>query len=302
MGHQSNANKFLKNILNKTKQEFIPTGFYTFDERNMGLIPGSLVTVAATSGGGKSLMAVQLGINIARAGKRVRLVPLEMTKEECYARVVSNISGISMRKIMNGKLTDREKAKVKKKWKAFEKECKRLGGRFTIWDPEEDLSMEDVLNIAKPYNDDVIMIDYIGLLSGVDGDDAWQALGRVARYAKIWAKNNKKVVILAAQLSDDGQIRYSRAIKEHSNLMWTWTYGDENRESGVIDIVQQKARNQDPFDFQLGVDMAGMRMYDLDGDVETHRPKKGQLSTKSKKGEKAHAKLKDSSDDVGAYL
>lgn len=215
MGHQSNANKFLKNILNKTKQEFIPTGFYTFDERNMGLIPGSLVTVAATSGGGKSLMAVQLGINIARAGKRVRLVPLEMTKEECYARVVSNISGISMRKIMNGKLTDREKAKVKKKWRAFEKECKRLGGRFTIWDPEEDLSMEDVLNIAKPYNDDVVIIDYIGLLSGVDGDDAWQALGRVARYAKIWAKTNKKVVILAAQLSDDGQIRYSRAIKEH---------------------------------------------------------------------------------------
>lgn len=302
MGHQSNANKFLKNILNKTKQEFIPTGFYTFDERNMGFIPGSLVTVAATSGGGKSLMAVQLGINIARAGKRVRLVPLEMTKEECYARVVSNISGISMRKIMNGKLTDREKAKVKKKWKAFEKECKRLGGRFTIWDPEEDLTMEDVLNIAKPYNDDVIIIDYIGLLSGVDGDDAWQALGRVARYAKIWAKTNKKVVILAAQLSDDGQIRYSRAIREHSNLMWAWTYGDENRESGVIDIVQQKARNQDPFDFQLGVDMAGMKMYDLDGDVETHRPKKGQLSTKSKKGEKAHAKLKDSSDDVGAYL
>ena len=112
---------------------------------------------------------------------------------------------------MNGKLTDREKAKVKKKWKAFEKECKRLGGRFTIWDPEEDLSMEDVLNIAKPYNDDVVIIDYIGLLSGVDGDDAWQALGRVARYAKIWAKTNKKVVILAAQLSDDGQIILARS-------------------------------------------------------------------------------------------
>ena len=100
----------------------------------------------------------------------------------------------------------------------------------------------------------------------------------------------------------EGHFLANGLVVHNSNLMWTWTYGDENRESGVIDIVQQKARNQDPFDFQLGVDMAGMRMYDLDGDVETHRPKKGQLSTKSKKGEKAHAKLKDSSDDVGAYL
>lgn len=298
MGVQSNSKKFLDNVLNKGKLDAVPTGFYTFDERNLGLLWGSLVTLAATSGGGKSLMAVQLGINIARAGKRVRLVPLEMTKEECYARVISNISGITMRKIMNGKLTDNERKKINKKWKAFEKECKKLGGRFTIWDPEEDLTMEDVLNISKPYNDDVIIIDYIGLLSGVDGDDAWQALGRVARYAKIWAKNNKKIVVLAAQLSDDGQIRYSKAIKEHSNLMWTWTYGDENRESGVIDIVQQKARNQDPFDFQLGIDMAKMRIFDLEGDVENHRPKKGSLK---KTDGKRSRKLSDAS-DINNYL
>lgn len=298
MGVQSNSKKFLDNVLNKGKLDAVPTGFYTFDERNLGLLCGSLVTLAATSGGGKSLMAVQLGINIARAGKRVRLVPLEMTKEECYARVISNISGITMRKIMNGKLTDNERRKINKKWKAFEKECKKLGGRFTIWDPEEDLTMEDVLNISKPYNDDVIIIDYIGLLSGVDGDDAWQALGRVARYAKIWAKNNKKIVVLAAQLSDDGQIRYSKAIKEHSNLMWTWTYGDENRESGVIDIVQQKARNQDPFDFQLGIDMAKMRIFDLEGDVENHRPKKGSLK---KTDGKRSRKLSDAS-DINNYL
>ena len=298
MGVQSNSKKFLDNVLNKGKLDAVPTGFYTFDERNLGLLYGSLVTIAATSGGGKSLMAVQLGINIARAGKRVRLVPLEMTKEECYARVISNISGITMRKIMNGKLTDNERAKINKKWKAFEKECKKLGGRFTIWDPEEDLTMEDVLNISKPYNDDVIIIDYIGLLSGVDGDDAWQALGRVARYAKIWAKNNKKIVVLAAQLSEDGQIRYSKAIREHSNLMWTWTYGDENRESGVIDIVQQKARNQDPFDFQLGIDMSKMKMFDLEGDVETHRPKKGTLK---KTDGKRSRKLSDAS-DINNYL
>lgn len=297
IGHKDNSKDLFEDILSPQKLDYIPTGFYTFDEVNGGLLPGALFVVAANSGGGKSTMANQLAINLAQGGYKVRMIPLEMTKREMMQRVISNISGITLTKFIKGNLTDREKKVARKKWKAFNKECTRLKGQYNIWDPEEDVSMEQILNIVKPFNDDVVIIDYIGLLKGVDGDNAWQALGSVARQAKVWAKNNNKVVVLLAQLSDEGAIRYSKAIKDHASLMWTWTFTDENRESGIIDIVQQKARNQDPFDFQLGIEFKNMHIFDLDKSVRNKK-----IKDRSKQAEKNHRKLKDASDDISAYL
>ena len=297
IGHKDNSKDIFEDILNPKKLDFIPTGFYTFDEINGGLLPGSLMVVAANSGGGKSTMANQIAINVARGGYKVRMIPLEMTKREMMQRVISNVSEVPMTKFVKGNLTDKEKKKVRKAWKSFNKDCMRLKGQYNIWDPEEDITIEQALNVVKPFNDDIVIIDYIGLLKGVDGDNAWQALGNAARTAKIWAKNNNKIVILLAQLSDDGAIRYSKAIKDHANLMWTWAFTDENRETGIIDIVQQKARNQDPFDFQLGIEFKTMRIFDLD---KRSRDKK--VKTRSAKGEKVYRKTKQASDDLADYI
>lgn len=292
-GKNSNSDKLVESILANKKQEVIPTGFWAFDERNGGILPGSLFVIAATTGGGKSTLISQMAKNFATSGHRCNIVPLEMTKKECLARIMANVSGIDVRKFLYLKLTEREVKKFRQKWEKFNNEVNRLGGKFRIFEPEEDLSIEEILTVLKPYNDDVIMIDYIGLLKGTDGDDNWRTLGRVARYAKVWAKSNNKIVVLAAQLSDEGAIRYSRAIKEHSNLMWTWTYGDENRETGIIDIVQQKARNQEAFDFQLGHNFSTMRMYDLDDNSEPAQERR-----RSKKGRIRHKKLKEATDDL----
>lgn len=285
-------------LFNRNRDNLIPTGFSTFDERNGGWGKGSLIVIAATTGGGKSAAMVAISKNQAELGYKVRVVPLEMTEEEIMARYMANISGIDVRKFAFVPITDREEKKARKKWKRWTDNVIEGKGRLSIYEPDEDMGIEEILTIAEPYDDDIIYVDYIGLLKGVDGDDAWQALGAAARYAKIWAKRKNKVVVLLAQLSDEGAIRYSKAIKDHANNFWAWVYTEENRQTGLIDVMQQKARNQQAFDFSLMHDFSTMRMWDADDEsVKKMRTKKG--NDKKRRLSKA---MRDSEDDVSKYL
>lgn len=295
IGHNSTSSKSFEELISKPASEVVRTGFSAWDDRNGGLFNGGLVVIAATSGGGKSAMINQLCINMSKNGRKVCLVPLEMTKREMLARVAANVTGMNVKKFLIDKLTSREERVARKKWSEFEEEAAKLEGSFRIFEPPTDVSMEEVLTLLKPYNDDVIAIDYIGLLKGTDGDDSWRELGKAARFSKVWAKNNNKIVILLAQLSDEGQIRYSRSIKEHANVMWTWTYGDENRETGVIDVVPQKARNQEMLEFQLGHDFATMRMFDISQETEPS-------SRRSSNGRAKHKRLREATSDIDKYL
>lgn len=222
LGNKKSSKSLVDFLINDPKDAVvIPTGFAAFDSENGGFFKSGLATIAANSGGGKSVMLTQLSKNMAERGYKVCVVPLEMTKHEMGARFMSNISEIDVRKFTGAqKLTQGEKDKARKAYTRWEKDLDKCGGSIRIFCPEEDMTIEELLNFLSIYGDDVIAIDYIGLLGGVDGDDQWQRLGQVARYAKRWSTLNDKRVILFAQLSDEGQIRYSKAIKDHSDVMW----------------------------------------------------------------------------------
>ena len=162
-----------------------------------------------------SAMANQLLINMASRGHDTVIVPLEMTDEECSSRVLANLAGVNVTKFLLRKVTAKEKQQVTTAYRDWVVKLKELDTRYTIYDPEEDVTIEDVLFMLKPYNYKVILIDYISLLKGVDGDDQWRQLSAVARFAKVFAKTHRVVVVLLVQVSDEGAIRYSRAVGEH---------------------------------------------------------------------------------------
>lgn len=259
------AKELLHYLLYEDKKgELLPTGFAAFDSENGGLPKSGLTVIAATTGGGKSAMMVQMARNMAEAGKRVHCVPLEMSEKELGARIMANIAEVDVRKYIGAlPLSVKERKKSERAWTQFEKDLKAANGALRIYEPDEDLVIEDLLNIVLPYDDDVIFVDYIGLLGGIEGDDQWHKLGAIARYCKRWATLHGKNVILLAQLSDEGVIRYSKAIKDHANNMWSWVFAEQNREMGEIMVMQQKARNQRMFDFPLAVDFATMKFKDV---------------------------------------
>ena len=283
-------------MLSHKRPKVVRSGFRDFDLVNGGFLPGSLVVLAATTGGGKSAMSVQLALNMVKTGHNVCIVPLEMSTKEVLSRAVSNISDITVGKYLYPPLNDnkppltkKEIQRTKDRWGAFEKLLVSLKSSLRIYEPEADLTMDELLTVLQPHNDTVVIVDYISLLRGVDGDDSWRQLGNAARLAKIWARNNKRVVILIAQLSEQGAIKYSRTIKEHADNMWSWIYTEENKETGILEITQQKARNQREFNFQLGHDFSVMKLFDLDvspvNDEQPFTGKEGK-GVKEKKGKK----------------
>jgi replicative DNA helicase len=265
LGKDSNAMKLVEDILYSDNSDLcIPTGFKTFDSVNGGFLRGSLIILASSSGGGKSLMANQIAMNQARIGYKVALVPLEMTESETYSRSMANISGHSSTDIFLQRLASGEKDLVWKKMRRLDKEMSNNNGRYTVYKPREDMTIEELLASIHSLSCDVIYVDYISLLKGVDDEEQWKKLGQIARYAKVYADNHNKVVVLMCQLSDEGRVKYSQGIKEHASLAWTWTATKDSRDKGYANIELLKARNQVMSGFTLKIDYARMRVSDLD--------------------------------------
>lgn len=242
----------IKKMLSGTAVDLLPTGIKAFDDVNGGIPRGAAFVLAASTGGGKSVMATNIGMNRALLGLRVCLISLEMEVEEVISRMLSRLTGIPAVKIMRAKHLDKDDKKTLfSSWKQFTARCRNNGGMLTVVSPEDDLTIEDLLLSVSPYSYDDITVDYLGLCAGMDGPDQWQRLGNGVRFSKRFATKHKCTTTLLAQLSLEGVIRYSRVIQEHAANMWTWTYGDEAKASHLITIKQPKSRNQKPFDFIL---------------------------------------------------
>jgi replicative DNA helicase len=260
-GKNNNSKAVVENILwGNNKDKLIPTGIAAFDDVSGGLPRGGLVTIGANSGGGKSLTANQIAINMATMGYKVLVVPLEMSEEEMTQRTMANVTKTNLTKIIRQQLATGEREAIYKKHRRWERKVRDAGGRYTIFKPKEDMTIEEVFAAISAYTCDVVIVDYISLLKGTDGDDSWQALGAIARYAKINAEIENRVNILLCQVNDEGKIRYARAISEHSNNSWIWVANKESKETGIMRVEQPKARNSMAFPFLIKMDWQYMRI------------------------------------------
>jgi len=276
------ALKMLKDILKGRKLKFIPTGFDGFDSINKGIFTGSCVLIGATSGGGKTATSLQMAINMARWGARVCYVSLEMSSEEMETRLASNLSKISLNKLISprDRLDLEEKRTIMRKAREFHEQLAHRNALLTIHAPEEDIGIEELMFSVKPYGFDVVFVDYINLLRDMDGDMQWQRLSAGARFVKRFAAKNKCIVVLLVQLSEEGVIRYSKGLKEHATNFWSWVYDNDAKESHILSVKQQKARNQKAHDFFLYENFDTMTVIDHNGaDIprssSNKSPKKG---------------------------
>ena len=165
--------------------------------------------------------------------------------------------------------------------------------------PQGDVKIKELLYTLKPYNYDVILIDYVGLLGGVDGERQWQELSAAVRFGKRFAQSNGCVVIFLAQLSEENKIRYSQGMKEHAGNMWTWVYDPETGPN-IIEVDQQKARNQQAFSFPLYIDFDIMEVRDLDeNELSSYSEEAKESKSKGNKTVrgKPKSKSKNGSDD-----
>jgi hypothetical protein len=137
----------------------------------------------------------------------------------------------------------------------------------------------------RALNYDLIFVDYINLLnreseSNLNSNDA-AILGDIAKEAKAQAGATKTAWVMLAQLNEQGDVKYSKAIRENSDYMLTWTYGDAEKESHLIEVNVQKARHSEHFKFPLRENFKNQRFEnpggpDRNADVAVKKGRKAQ--------------------------
>lgn len=233
-------------------------------------VPGSHSYVANGMVVHNSIMALNMGVEqYLRHNLDVIYIPLEMDKAETAQRLLSKISTVEHTKIRTKTWNAMEKKQARKAWRRFKSHGVKNDCRFTIW-PLASLTIPQLKMQVRPMGYTVIIIDYLNLLiDPTNTKDEWLRLGNFARDLKLVTKELDALIIAPTQMNMDGQIRYSKAIGEHANAVWTWVYGEEEIGTHVISIRQPFVRGWAPFKFQLREDFERMSITDhLGGDFD----------------------------------
>lgn len=266
-GENSNAESLVKKVLYDEEDiQVIPTLWKSWDDENGGLPRGEVVLIAGSTGSGKSQVAVQLSVNIAKSGYKALVVPLEMSVSSLMNRLLANLTGIDSRKFKLKKLAKDEKTLSWETFNKFNSRLARKGGRLEWFKPGKDITAESLMSAVHSYGSDAIIIDYVSLLDGADGDDQWRKLGAIVRFFKIYAEVNNKLVVILAQVTEEGRLKYSQAMKDHAAVMFSFRATKESREQGILKINVDKSREQDGRPFNLKIDYALSRVTDIPND------------------------------------
>ncbi|QDH83418.1 DNA helicase [Achromobacter phage Motura] len=284
-GKKSTSKELVNELLfSKKSERVIPSGFQTYDSVSGGFLRGSLFTIGGTSGGGKSQLASSMAVSFCERGFRVVVVPLEMGKSDMLARMMAKVCKFDSGRLLKEDLPLDIAKKLAKKFAKWEAKCAENGGRYTIYKPPGDPYIEDIYAAVAPLKADVRVIDYISLTKERQGVDQWKKLGQDSRYGKIDAEANQCVNIQLCQISEEGKVKYSSAIKEHSSDAWFFVATDETKEQGIIRITQEKSRNGNGFPFTLGISYEHSDVYDLE-DWDQNQPRNALGNTEAQEQE-----------------
>lgn len=193
----------------------IKTGYSYLDYVTDGLRPGELLLIGGESGAGKSMLLMNMAIQIWLGensidmednflpGQNVMYFSLEMPFKPCRNRVLGRLSSNPTKLIRTAKLNHEEMAKLKKTLKFIGK----YPNQFEIIDIPRGATMESLEMIFEEskatYDPKVVVIDYLGLMDYEGGKDMedWLKLGKIAERIHEFARVHNVTVLSAVQLN-----------------------------------------------------------------------------------------------------
>lgn len=192
----------LKEIVNDNangRKISLPSGFKLFDEHFL-LRPTTLTVIAAFTSVGKSSLAMNIALNVAKNFIPVAYYSLEMGKAELASRSISKEVGVSASIILNKQLTEYELANFDYAVGNRKDLPIYIDERSTV---SFDRTIRSIRTMVKTKGIKLVVIDYLQIYSQVN-DNNEASLGYMARLAKNIAKEMNIAVIVLSQLNRSG--------------------------------------------------------------------------------------------------
>lgn len=175
----------------------VASGLLRFDKLlGGGFINGGLHIIGARPAVGKSALALQIALNAARSGVKVLYLSLEMSSEDCSARLVGNIGGLSSARLMfGGRLTDGE-------YMRFAEGTTELSSLPIVFNRRSGMNVRQVEALAYREKPGLLILDHLGLLEPPEARlSLYEATTRNSRALKLLALRLNIPVLCLCQLN-----------------------------------------------------------------------------------------------------
>ncbi len=246
--------------------EGVPTGYRGLDEMTTGFHPGELILIPARPSMGKTSFGMNIIGNASiRAHKCAAVFSLEMPAEQLVLRLLCTEAKVDMQRVRRGQIEDDE-------WLKLSEAMALIAEARLFIDATAGINVTGIRSKARRLQMeeglDIIMIDYLGLMTGVGKFGSRQEeVSSISRSLKALASELGVPVIALSQLSRAptgrsnhrpvlSDIRDSGAIEQDADVVMfihrEEYYDDKPENKGLAEIIIAKQRNGALGTCQLG--------------------------------------------------
>ena len=255
------------------RDALIEFGYPELDELTGGMTRGEITVVAGRPGHFKSTTTLNLVRNIIHRGYKVLVMNREMSNVEMMKKlIVLESEHLSYEKIRLGTLNDKDNDMLEQSKKSIRKNYKNLIMYDNIF------SVEGSMREIRKHKPDVVVDDYIGLVSVSGIDDNRIRIDNIMKQYKWSAKKNKMAVLLVSQLNRECEsrankrpllrdLRDSGSIEQDAEIIlfmyYEWKYYVHESDMGEygIEIILGKNRYGKSGSVKMGVSGDRCKIY-----------------------------------------
>ena len=234
----------------------VGSGFMDLDAKTSGFQKGDMVLIAARPSMGKTTFALNIAEHAAlREGKSVVIFSLEMSKDQLAYKLLCSEANVDMLALRTGNLEDKD-------WDSIARASGPLSKAKIYIDDTAGVTVMEMRSkcrrIKIEHGIDLIMIDYLQLMSGSGSESRQQEVSEISRSIKALAKEMECPVIALSQLSRAPEqradhrpmlsdLRESGSIEQDADVvMFLYRdeyYNKETEEKNVGECIIAKQRN-----------------------------------------------------------
>lgn len=172
------------------------TGYKSIDAVVGTLQGGDYIILAAQTSMGKTAMALNLAVRVAKQGYKVDICSLEMSRMQIQNRIICAETGLQSFKFRNFEFSSTE-LEVYQRYVGTP-EFDKLGINISA---DYDMTIDKICSEARKSDADLFIIDYLGLISGGNGKTSYERYGDISRQLKLLSLEINRPVIVLHQLN-----------------------------------------------------------------------------------------------------